>query len=152
MRGQERLVLRTDRKNERPFMANLSALITRFFWVMLFASVVVSVLGVLSLSVLGRLPPPVMIALPPAVAAWDAGRRYMRDSAEPPAEALAWKISGIFLLIFFGTVITLFAGAIAAQGGSFGPLLPFIQPAIFFVFLFFLMIRVMFWLGVRAAS
>jgi len=133
-------------------MGTHATLMTRFFWVLLFASVVVSVLGIISLTGLGVRPPPAMIALPPAVAAWDAGKRYMQDHTSPPPEAEAWMLCLIFLLIFAGTMIALFGGAIAAQGGAIGPLTPFIQPALFFAFVFLLMIRLMFYLGVRAAA
>ncbi|MEL6648907.1 MAG: ABZJ_00895 family protein, partial [Pseudomonadota bacterium] len=111
-------------------MGTHGILMTRFFWVLLFASVVVSVLGVISLSVLAMRPPIAMIALPPAVAAWDAGKRYMQEHDTPPPEGEAWMLCLIFLLIFLGTMFALIGGAIAAQGGSIASLGAFLQPAL----------------------
>lgn len=133
-------------------MGTHSALMIRFFWRLLFASVAASVLGLVFLTVFSVQPPPVLVALPPAYAAWDAGRHYRLVHAATPTQGSAWVLSLVFLFVYVATLVFLFGGAIAAQGGTLGSIAPFLLPAMLFAVLFLLLIRFMFWLGARHAA
>ena len=133
-------------------MSMYLTLAKRFFVVMLFVTVIVVFLGVLSLQFLGLPPPAFAAAFPPIVGAWDAGKRYMQDHDAPPEELEAWKINGFLLLIFICSVVALFSGALAARGVGVADLMPFLQPAIFFTVMFWAIMRLVFWFGTRAAA
>ncbi|MEL6690427.1 MAG: hypothetical protein AAFP28_08910 [Pseudomonadota bacterium] len=133
-------------------MEHMGLLLTRFFWVMLAAMVLVTLLGLALLLVTGAPPPLVLSMLPIVVASFDGGREYARVAKSGPDMQTGLSLTLAYFALGGALFILVMIGGFASAGmlGELVAALPsLVLPFVLFAAIWLVTIRVMIWFGAR---
>ena len=135
-------------------MEHMTALLRRYFWVMLAGTVLAAGLGLVLLALTGGPPPLALSVLPIVVASFDGGRQYRWRLGLAPGLTAGLTLTLCYFLVGLALFGVVFLGGLASAGmvGEIASIAPALAlPSLFFMVIWLGTIRVRIWFGARIA-